>query len=304
MINKKQKMNDEKVLTSFKKKLVGTLYAFDKFCESNDLDYFVCSGTAIGAIRHKGFIPWDDDIDVYMPRKDYDKLVAVRGKLSNSGYNIVTLGDEGYMYSFAKFYDTNTTLVELKEFPSCSIGVYVDIFPLDETSLNVDELKKKKEKYEKLFHNFQFTYFKPSLRWICGKLCRFQFISLIKDLYYCYSSEEQKNLIRNIFIQYENDWKKDNGNKLFYHHATYALNKELFEKEWFTSFIYVPFEDIKVRICTCYDQYLTRLFGDYLKLPPEKDRLPHHFQYYLNLKEGLTSEQVIERVRNGEFLVI
>ncbi|GAA6530400.1 hypothetical protein LPYR103PRE_23730 [Segatella asaccharophila] len=96
-------------------KLLQTFKAFIAFCEENNLQYYGECGTCLGAIRHKGFIPWDDDIDVCMPREDYEKVIALRGELKGSGYEIFKFGDESsdtgtYTTSFLKFCDANATI--------------------------------------------------------------------------------------------------------------------------------------------------------------------------------------------------
>ena len=294
---------DELVSNLFKKKLVETLRAFDEFCSKNGLEYFACSGTAIGAVRHKGFIPWDDDIDVYMLRKDYDRLIDIRTSLDGTHYRIAELGDEDYIYPFAKFYDNNTTLVETKEFPSCRIGVYIDIFALDEVSDDLDQVRKKKFEFERLFEDYQLTFIRPSFYRVRTCLLHFDLHSLWRMYNLRYCSKKKKIMIRRKFIDFEKEWKEEKGPKLFFHHAIYRIEKEIFEKEWFNSSIYMPFEECKVKVSAEYDKYLTRLFGDYMTPPPVEKRIAHHPHFYLNLKEGLTAEEVKKRVSKGEYLV-
>ena len=79
---------------SYKAKLVQTLHAFTSFCETNALTYMACAGTCIGAVRHHGFIPWDDDIDVFMSRVDFERLVSLRSQLPE-GYSLADEGENG-----------------------------------------------------------------------------------------------------------------------------------------------------------------------------------------------------------------
>ena len=135
---------------TYKEKLIETFYAFDQFCTKNDIKYYAAYGTLIGAVRHKGLIPWDDDVDVYMLREDYDKFCSFRGHV-DSHYDIMDINDENYwLLSLAKFVDTNTTLWELKELPLI-LGVYIDVFPLDEIESDTNlELKHDYDKYSDL----------------------------------------------------------------------------------------------------------------------------------------------------------
>lgn len=287
----------------FKAKLVDALRAFDGFCNEHGLDYYACSGTTIGAVRHQGFIPWDDDIDVFMLRADYDRLMELSPKLASTHYRIAKLGDEGYIYPFAKFIDTDTTLIEQNAFPDCCIGVYVDVFPLDEVSSSIDDVRSKKVKFERLLDDFQHTYRRLSFGWIAYNVKKFRLAELFRSLSIGLGSEKRKEAVRDRFIRYENDWSKEHGPLLYTHHAIYKLENELFEKSVFSDYRYMPFEDFRIRVNTEYDKYLTQLFGDYMTPPPVDKRVSAHHHYYLNLKEGLSLEEATDRIRKGERLV-
>lgn len=294
---------NELALYEYKKKLLSTMYNFDKFCVQNHLRYFACSGTAIGAIRHKGFIPWDDDIDVFMPRKDYNQLIAIRSKLKPFGYAIKNLGDDEYIYAFAKFYDTNTTLIETASFPHCLLGVYVDIFPLDEVDGTFEDIKHKKDNYTALYRKFQDTFLSLSARQFISclyhkNLQRFKELMMLLLL-----NKKRKNDIRIEFKQLEDNWATERGSKLMTHSGIYSLEKELFNKSWFTEAIRVQFENILVYLPKEYDEYLSHLYGDYMTPPPLEKRVSTHSHFYLNLKEGLTLKEVEQRMRQGEHLI-
>lgn len=291
-------MTQEQTLI-YKKKLVDTLAAFDKFCRENQLRYFICSGTAIGAIRHKGFIPWDDDIDVQMPREDYERMLAIRSKLNETHYRIKNLGDEEYIYSFAKFYDADTTMVEYQVWDKCVLGLYIDIFPLDEVSGTNEEIRIKRKLYLDLYHTFQRSYLKISMKYILSALVRGDF-SLSMTYTKLKLSESYRHKVRKEFINFENEWKQEKGDRIFVHNATYALEKEIFRKYWFDEEVDVEFEGLKVPITKYYDEYLSQLFGDYMQLPPVEKRVSGHSHYYLNLVEGLSAEEVVERIKKGE----
>lgn len=294
-------MNTE-ILIKYKEKLVEAMKNFDQFCTQHNLNYFACSGTAIGAIRHKGFIPWDDDIDVLMLREDYQKLIANRGELEGSGYSIKTLGDEEYIYSYAKFIDDSTTLIEMESYPNCVIGVFIDIFPLDEVSGDIREIALKKQNYNIAYRYFQDTYQTLSFRSILSSLYRMNFTRL-KNLFLMRLpkiGDEIKNELRTAFIEYDKEWCKDKGEFIMSHACVYKVEKEMFKKEWFHKYIYMEFENIKVRIPYMYDEYLTQLFGDYMTPPPEDKRISTHCHYYLNLRERLTIEEVQDRIKRGE----
>lgn len=288
---------------AIKEKLIGVLRVYDEFCNENNLGYFACGGTAIGAVRHHGFIPWDDDIDVYMRRSDYERLIKIRDKLPK-GFKIAALGDENYIYPFAKLYDENTTLVEYDVFPQCKIGVFIDIFPLDEIPFDLETIKRKKEKYNKLLKQYQNTFRKFKFRHFASLLYHRKF----NDAYNLFVitlllNDSQKQKIKDKFVEYDIDWTNMRGDYLMIHQCIYNLSKEFFPKEWFSSYKYVAFEDYRMRICGGNDLYLTQLFGDYMTPPPIEQQRSHHCHYYLNMKEGLSLDEVMNRLQRGERLV-
>lgn len=294
---------DNEVLVQYKNKLLEVMKSFDRLCTDNQLQYFASSGTAIGAIRHKGFIPWDDDIDVYMPRADYNRLMLLRKTLSGSGYAIKDLGDNEYIYAFAKYYDARTTIIETNEFPKCVIGVYIDIFPLDEVDGTYDEIKIKKEIYTTAYRKFQDTFLSLSMHKFISCLYHKNFTRLKELLLLLVQTKSKKKEIRTKFKQIEDNWAEERGIKLMTHSAIYALDKELFDKSWFSESIRVPFENIQINIPKEYDKYLSHLYGDYMVLPPLEKRGSMHPHFYLNLKEGLTLKDVERRMQKGERLV-
>ena len=120
----------------FKQRLIKLFKEFIDVCNKNKLRYYAAYGTALGAVRHRGIIPWDDDIDVWMPREDYERFLSLRNQLTATPYEILDIQNKGYYLYFAKFCNKNTTLIEREGKPI--IGLYIDIFPLD----NYDPSKK------------------------------------------------------------------------------------------------------------------------------------------------------------------
>ena len=102
-----------------------------KYCDEKGFRYFLAYGTLIGAIRHKGFIPWDDDIDLYMPREDYDKMIACFNKEAPAPFKLIEPHEKGAKHTFVKIYDERTVKLENGSYGGRELGVDVDIFPLD-----------------------------------------------------------------------------------------------------------------------------------------------------------------------------
>lgn len=294
---------DNSWLALYKQKLVETMSYFNTFCKENHLSYFACSGTAIGAIRHEGFIPWDDDIDVYMLRKDYDILNTLCNSLEGSGYELKRLGDQDYIYAFTKFCNKNTTLVETPLFPKCVIGVYIDIFPLDEVAGSIHDIRLKKEVYQTKYRRFQDTFLKVTPRLLISSLYRRNFNRFFELIDVLISSHNKKNCIRQEFIQLEKEWAKERGDVLMTHTCIYNIEKELFPKDWFVDTVEKKFENINIYLSKDYDKYLSQLFGDYMTPPPIEKRISMHQHYYLNLKERLSHNQIKGHIKKGEHIV-
>ena len=112
--------------------MLKLMISFDRYCSENQLQYYLTGGTLLGAVRHKGFIPWDDDVDVVMPRDDYDKLL--RASQIDNDVEIVSIeNDHGYYHPFphANIVDRNTIMLEEQVKKQTGKGVFIDVFPLD-----------------------------------------------------------------------------------------------------------------------------------------------------------------------------
>lgn len=135
-------------MNQYKKKLLEMLNYLNEICEKHSLNYYAVGGTLLGAVRHKGFIPWDDDIDVCMPRNDYDRFAEIVNS-DNRNYIVETPYSKAkdYCYSVSKLYDTSTTLVEGIKYQT-KRGLYIDIFPLDGIGNTLNEVNKNYRKID------------------------------------------------------------------------------------------------------------------------------------------------------------
>ena len=278
----------------FKKQILHVFKYTVSFLEQHNLRYVACGGTVLGAVRHKDFIPWDDDIDIYMPRADYERLLDMKQEVRRDGFDVLSLHDEGYYLPFAKISDRNTTLWEQEEFPFV-MGVYVDIFPLDNFNCSDDELTAIQRKSLKRFwpylksvsHIRKGDFWKDLLK---GDFERAQY--KIEAL--CYRPFSKKLL--NVFFRYQDWYSSHDGDKTV---CVTQWAGKIFKREWFEDTINQPFGDTMVKIPRDYDGYLTCLYGDYMTLPPVEQQVSGHSHYYLNFDEGLTLEEIKQRMKKN-----
>ncbi len=287
-----------------KKHILAVAKEFDRFCTQYKLRYFAIAGTAIGALRHKGFIPWDDDMDFVMPRPDYERFLKLAPKFLPKGFEVLShKNNSEYHLQFAKMCDTNTSLL-VDSRSHCVMGTFVDIFPLDGMP-DTDEdgrkiffnnfLKKRMQAYNNRLHHHFSDYLHSLYRldWqaILYQVCSdwHHMTNSIEDPY-----EKCDNMtIANSF---------DNSNYVAYFGTNHG-SKVISPRKWFENYYYAPFEDMQLRLPIGIDYYLRQVYGsDYMVLPPESKREARHSYYYLNLNERVTYNQAIKELKTMGYL--
>ena len=279
-------------LSEHQSMLLQVFKEFDSFCSEHHIRYYAWCGTLIGTIRHGGFIPWDDDIDVAMRREDYDRFISLRDQVCE-GFKIASYHDGESPYPFAKFYTLQGTIWEYPQFPFI-IGPWIDIFPLDKCCDGI----KDKEVLES-FHSAMWKYRKAIAYspWseigrdlIRGRLKAFS-IKIVKKIRY---SPFKQRYIEQAKLA-ENYLRSLTGNG--YGDYSVPLVNEVFPLEWLHNVARVPFEDTMILVPEDYNEVLSYMYGDYLKLPPEEKRKGHGF-YFINLRQSLSREDILSLYRN------
>lgn len=263
------------------------LNKFIEVCNKYNLKYFIFSGSMIGTIRHKGFIPWDDDIDVAMLREDYNKLLKIADKEFIKPYFFQTPYNDCLYRGHAQLRNSNTTGILPYEIErKHNQGIFMDIFPLDEypkTQKEYNKQNKKLLKYIRVFNN----YYNNDLSFK-GKIFRkFVVDRLVK-----------KYGIPKLYKKYEEECSKYNGkgngvvsNLSF----IYDRKKNNIKLEELKEYIMVPFENIKVSIPKEYDNILKRTFGDYMVC---KHEATTHGTVLFSI--DIPYKEFIEKYKNGE----
>ncbi len=258
------------IVNNLKEMELNVLIEFDKICKENNLRYSLAYGTLLGAIRHKGFIPWDDDIDVMMPRADYEKLLALR--YNSSEYKIFDFkNDIDYCYPFAKMCYKKASLYETYR-PEKNLGPYIDIFPMDYLPLdNKKALKVANSNRKRIKKVYRLT---------CSNHCIYKKkdTRFLKKLYLFFQSFFISNKTRKKYLY------KFESKVLFEPKSEKILNlvfsdeniNALVDIKEFNDLIDVPFEGHSLCSIKDYDRYLTGIYGDYMKMPPEENRVSNH----------------------------
>lgn len=267
-------------MTSIQKKLLEIAKEFIKICETHNLRYYASSGTLLGAVRHKGFIPWDDDMDFYMPRSDYNKLIELDKKGCFKDQYIFKHWDKtkNYIWNFGKIEDTQTTCIEstiAEHGVDYKSGIGIDIFILDgggdkqmSSKIHFDKMTKcASRRYDKYWNQKS----NNPLKRLVQSMRRSVFTSQFFMEYF-------KNKHDELAHKYNFDDSKFIASAF----VLCTCDKSYHTYSDFEPSIIMPFEDIYIKCPNNYKAYLERLYGDYMTPPPESERTGH-MPYFVDL---------------------
>lgn len=280
----------------YKKKLVDTFKELVNYLEAGNYKWFACGGTCIGALRHKGLIPWDDDIDIVMPRSEYNRFLE--NYVDTPDYYTVSMEkDSEYPFTFAKFCDGNSTILETYGL-NITFGIYIDIFPLDYYDAPIDVVTQYKMRYDKLYRLLERssnTYYK---RHIINMIKGFRVINCKRIFEDLFIHRRRKSKYIKEIKEIEGYSTIEKADLIVSLGGTYK-QKEVYKSEWFDDSVMVSFEGFMIRIPKGYDQYLNQVYGDYMKLPPKEKQISKHSHVYDNLTKRLNIKETRNRVIEG-----
>jgi lipopolysaccharide cholinephosphotransferase len=244
---------------------MGILDEVHRFCEQHGLRYFLSSGTLIGAVRHKGYIPWDDDIDIYMPRQDYEQFLTFFSDTKGIYRAVNPQTEPHYYYTFAKVVDMRTKMVE-KETEGYEIGVYMDIFPVDYVT---DDLQER----ERIFKQKKLLY-KIRRCKISNNNPLYSKLAYFIYKHWPLSVHQTEQRIRRLIVL-------DTPTQTVCNMTEAGPSiKGCFPAEDIATAVDIEFEGRMYKTMVGYKDYLQRTYGNYMTLPPVEQRVTHHFEAY------------------------
>lgn len=253
----------------FRKEIIRLYQDYFNICKQLGLRHWIAFGTLLGAVRHKGFIPWDDDFDVFMPREDYESLLLYFEKNGNKIGNYSLLDPhitKHYPYCFPRFNDNSFIEIEPGKRKDYGLGLNFDIYPLDGANINDKKQIKKLLFYKKVL-DLKTNYKKPKGRnW---------FMTLLKSI---------ARFVVKPFSPKFTILKMHKIAKKYKFEESYLCSDivwdphlPLYNREWFDETVFLDFENIKCPAPKGFSNFLTKRYGDYMKYPPENERQGYHF---------------------------
>ena len=266
-------------MNNLQQKEFDLLKIFIEICEKIGLRYYLVCGTALGAVKYDGFIPWDDDVDVALCREDYKIFCEKAQSLLPQGIFLQTYEtDQRYPCIFSKLRDSNTTYIE-KTCKNITMnhGVYIDIFPLDGYP---ESLKLQKRLERKKF------FYKLLISSVYESNCSLK-IRILRKIFRILGVHKRTG---RILVKYEKLISAYSTKKssVWCNHGNWQGNLEYAPKEQYGQGIIMKFQGVDVRVPERYDEYLTQKYGDWRSDPPQDDQIGHHHYSVMDLEVPYT----------------
>ncbi|MGL4865081.1 MAG: LicD family protein [Cetobacterium sp.] len=248
-------------LKMLQEKLYIMLIELDKIFKENNITYYLIGGSALGAVRHQGFIPWDDDIDIGIFRKDFEKAEKILSQLNLNkmkyckiGQNIIQNAPIGYVY------DISNPNLEIKDVPT------IDIFPID--GIPENKILRSSQKYISMIYHISVSKLEAKNRGNFLKLLSKIILKITPNFIFNFS----QSICKTFITQWDTE-KCQNCANIF---GQARYNKEIMPKKYFGTPKFIKFEDKLFPVPELTNEYLTHLYNDYMKLPKEEERKPKH----------------------------
>ncbi len=254
---------------------LAILETVHEFCLKNDIKYSLAYGTLIGAIRHKGFIPWDDDIDIIMPRPDYERFVAA---FSAPGLGIISEKSPDYYLNYCRVFDTvktgSTTILPIGK--NYTGGVWIDVFPADGVSDDYDAFAANVNEFKRFWMlQLRYRYSLASLKDII-RTCSFKDFLILAGIKTSFSGRKRLDLVNTLV--------RNNAVRIPYGSTSHWSQLTVLDDgvrnyqdcSDFEETVDAEFEGRTFKIMKGYDRVLRNIYGDYMQLPPKEQQQPKH----------------------------
>ena len=250
-------------------KELDTLVYFKEFCDKNNLLFYLCGGCCIGSLRTGGFIPWDDDIDILLPRDDNEKLYKLWDNDKHERFKLLRTDEKIFTGNiFTTIVDTETTCVKANQAHlDIPFGIMMDIFPID--GCPKGKFKRTMQKLNAMIYSLFLAQIVPENHGGIMALGSKFLLSIVK------SPKAREKKWRNAERRMSKYKISDCEYITELCEGVHSMQPE-YPKEWFASAVYREFEGLQMPMPVGYDPYLKKAFGDYMTPPPEDKQKPHH----------------------------
>lgn len=270
-------MYNTKLITLEESKLISLdiLKYVDSFCQKNGITYYGAYGTLLGAVRHRGFIPWDDDIDLFMMRREYEKFVSLFASQEKGKYRCISFENNTFYFPYSKVMDSSTRIIHKNVIDKDNMGIGIDIFPLDyitDSEIEIPIVAKQLLLSKKLLRYSVYN----DVNEVVGDT-----LSISKRIMFYVAKLIGTNALignckRKLKKYTQSDMKKYCG----YLGSFIQSYISEFPIEYFSDIVYLDFEDMYIPAPREYKKILEKLYGNYMELPPEDKRIPHAAHAY------------------------